>query len=106
VGSGPIIRLFAASHILSSNGLGKRTIVTLLHPKCLTKKNKGRPLSAIDIQIGINLGVAGRLLANKAGGDCGPMRLKIQKIGDQRGPAGLVAGAATAAIVRVVVLVK
>src|ERR1700733_10360811 len=37
--SGPIIRLFTASHILSSNGLGKRPIVTLWIPNAYKKTN-------------------------------------------------------------------
>lgn len=106
VGSGPIIRLFTASHVLNSNGLGKRTILTLLDPQCLTKKNKYRLLSAIGIQIGVNFGVAKALLVNKTRVGRSPIWLEIHEIGDQRCPAGLVAGTTSASAIRVKVFVK
>ena len=70
------------------------------------KKSKYRRLSAIGLQIGVNFRGACQLFADKSGFISSPMRLEVHKIGDQRGPPGLVTGTAAATRIRVKVLVK
>src|ERR1700722_8244281 len=77
VGSGPIIRLFAASHVRNSNKLGRPPIVTPLNAKCPTKNGQYSRLSAIGIQIFVNFRFTRPLSGNETRPPAGPMSLEI-----------------------------